>query len=119
MASFTSFSRARNNEIIAVREPDTQVTPTFIDDICGAVAAILRAAKLPRERVFNLAAVEASTYQQLAERVRNILGSASAIEIEDASRQRNRVLDTTRIRSVLGFTPLPLAEHLVRFSGAR
>jgi UDP-glucose 4-epimerase len=113
------FQRAARGLPIEVREPDTRVTPTFVDDIAGAVAAVLHMTVAPAERVFNLATVEAPTYRELAEAVREAMSSSSAIEPTVMSRKRNRTLDTTRIRSTLYFKPLPLSEHLARLAAAR
>ena len=109
------FARARTNRTIEVGEPDTRVTPTFVDDVAVAVAALLRVTTLPHERVFNLATVESPTYRELAEMVCKAMDSQSAIEATE-SRKRNRVLDTGRIRSALGFVQLPLSSHLARFA---
>ncbi len=114
----TFFTRAVRGETIEVDEPDTRVTLTFIDDVVAAVSQLLRAENAPPSRIYNLATREAPSYGELAESVRSIVSSSSAIRAARSPKRRNRVLDTELIRSEMKFASLPLEEHLGRFARA-
>ncbi len=107
---------AIRGEPVVVREADTSVTLTFIDDVVAAVLRLLTAPAAAGGRVYNLACGEAPTYQELAEQIVALTGSSSPIAVEPAARKRNRVLDTTLIRRDLGFAPAPLSHHLRKFA---
>jgi UDP-glucuronate 4-epimerase len=114
----TMLERALQGEPVVVREADTRVTITFIDDVIAAVQRLLSLPAAGSSRVYNLACGEAPTYRELAEQIVALTGSRSSIAVEPANRTRNRVLDTTRIRGELGFTPAPLSQHLRKFADA-
>lgn len=111
------FDRALRGCPIEVEEPATQLTPTFIDDVAAAVQLLLQAPP-PPSRIYNLATAEAPSYRELAQRVCKIVNSTSSIVSPAAPGKRNRVLDTARIRAEIGFDPMPLDVHLMRFARA-
>jgi nucleoside-diphosphate-sugar epimerase len=110
------FARALRGSPIEVTEPETRVTLTFIDDAIAAIARVLEVPTPAPSRIYNVATVEAPSYRELAERVRDSLGSLSVVVSPVAPRRRDRTLQTARIRSELAFVPLPLSEHLARFA---
>jgi nucleoside-diphosphate-sugar epimerase len=104
--------RAIRGEPVVVREADTSVTLSFIDDVVAGVLRLLSEPAAAASRVYNLACSEAPSYRELAEQIVALTGSKSPIAVGPAARKRNRVLDTTRIRRELGFAPSPLRQHL-------
>lgn len=109
------FAHARTGEPIRVDEPDTHVTLTFLDDVASLIEHILSIPK-PLSGIYNVATTEAVSLRGLAERIRERTGSSSPIASSIASVRRNRVLDVTRLRNQLRYTPIPLSEHLDRFA---
>ncbi|MCW5771387.1 MAG: NAD(P)-dependent oxidoreductase [Rhodospirillaceae bacterium] len=110
------FAQARSGTPLRLAEPDTRVTLTFIDDVVAAIDLLL--ARPAPSRIYNLATLEAPTYRELAEQIRDLAGSSGEIVSPQDAPRRNRVLNTSRIRRELSFVPLPLERHLARFRAA-
>lgn len=112
-------SRALAGDKILVNEPDTEVTPTFIDDVLTVVSQFIEWPRLPDTHVFNLATAEHANYLTLAKTICDLTQSKSEILCQRPSPRRNRVLDTTRIRAVLPTSLPSLSAHIERLVASR
>ena len=109
------FASASRGEPLRIDEPDTEITPTFLDDVVGVMRRILERPVPQSASIFNVAIAEAVTLRQLAEAIHAQVGGGK-IELVASAKRRNRALETNRLRTDLGYQPLPLSDHLARFS---
>jgi len=93
----------------------------FVHDVVGAIATLMETEKAMGE-IFNIGSQEETTIQQLAERVKRILGSDSEITkvsyeqvygegFEDMQR---RMPDITKINQFIGFEPKTNLDNIIR-----
>ncbi len=114
---FKTAARAFSGDQIELDEPETQVTLTFIDDVVATISSLLCCVRSAPHRLFNLATAEAQTYREIANTLCKLLDSTSRIEAKVNAPRRNRVIESTRIRTELSPPFLPLRTHLSRVAG--
>lgn len=86
----------------------------YIDELISGALAVLRG---PDPMPFNIGSQEEVTMLELAEMVRDAVGSSSRIRFDPlpVDDPRRRRPDVTRAREILGWAPaVPLAEGLAR-----
>jgi nucleoside-diphosphate-sugar epimerase len=113
---YQTAAKALGGVQIELDEPDTQVTPSFIDDVAATVSSILAATRPLPHRIFNLATAESQSYREMATTLCKLLHSDSRIVSKTNARIRNRMMDTTRIRTELHPPLLALSTHLSRMA---
>lgn len=104
--------RASKDEAIFVDEPETQISLTFLDDVASVVGGLLIGRQAAHPTIYNVASSDSVTLRELAEIVRAQTGTAATITLAAVPKRRNRVLDTTKLRTKANLQPLSLHQSL-------
>lgn len=104
---------ARAGTALAVAAPEAVFSLLFVDDAAAAAVVAATRPLSPGVHVFNIAGGDVLSLAALAERIVALAGTHSPIRHGDAPPRRS-VLDITRARAGLGFTPAPIDHHLRR-----
>lgn len=98
---------------IRVNESESRFRWVFLQDAISAVQLALEAERPGAwHRAYNVASKDTFSLRELAERIRDIAGSPSEIQIDAAAIHRNEVMNIDRIIGELGFQPTGLDEFL-------
>ncbi|MFA6039795.1 MAG: NAD-dependent epimerase/dehydratase family protein [Candidatus Peribacteraceae bacterium] len=109
--------RARANEPLTVFGKDKCLDFTYIDDTIDGIVRALDRFDTAKNGTYNIAHGEGTTLVHLAERIKELLGSSSALEV-GASRTGEvvrYVADVSRAKAALGYDPkVPFEEGIVK-----
>ncbi len=95
-------------ETISVAEPESRFRWLFVDDLVGAVRAALGEALPAGHRVLNLASADIFSLGELAQRIKAVAISGSAIDLKPGTTPRNEVMNIEKAQVLLGYDPQPL-----------
>ncbi len=111
-------SVALDRPVFAAHDPHPY-SLIHIDDMCEQIPALLQAASVPAT-ILNWASDEVFTVQEMAELAGEILGKQPTYQISNADGvARGGVVDTTRVREVVGPCKRRFREEFARICEAR
>lgn len=112
------FRQAKANEPMKVFGKDKCLDFTYIDDAVDGVCRIIENFDKAKGRTYNLAFGEGTTIVHLAERMKELLGSTSTIEVGPSrtGEVTRYIADITRARETFGYDPKTSFEEGVKKS---
>lgn len=101
------FRQAKNNEPMKVFGKDKCLDFTYIDDCVGGIILGIEKWETAKNDTYNLAYGEGTTILHLAERMKELLGSSSEIELGDArtGEVTHYIADISKAQMKLGYSP--------------
>ncbi len=109
------FRLARKNEPLTIFGREKCLDFTYIDDCVGGIALGIENFERAKGDVYNLAYGEGTTIVHLAERIRALLGSSSAMDMQPSrtGEVTRYIADISKARKVLGYNPrIPFEEGI-------
>lgn len=101
------FRQAKNNEAMKVFGRDKCLDFTYIDDCVGGIMLGIEKWDTAKNDTYNLAYGQGTTILHLAERMKELLGSTSTLDIGDArtGEVTHYIADISKAQRVLGYNP--------------
>lgn len=101
------FRQAKNNEAMKVFGRDKCLDFTYIDDCVGGIMLGIDKWDTAKNDTYNLAYGQGTTILHLAERMKELLGSTSTLDIGDArtGEVTHYIADISKAQRVLGYNP--------------
>ncbi|UPA22462.1 NAD-dependent epimerase/dehydratase family protein [Candidatus Peribacteria bacterium] len=101
------FRQAKNNEPMKVFGRDKCLDFTYIDDCVGGIMLGIEKWETAKNDTYNLAYGQGTTILHLAERMKELLGSTSTLDIGEArtGEVTHYIADITKAQTKLGYNP--------------
>jgi len=101
------FRQAKNNEAMKVFGRDKCLDFTYIDDCVGGIMLGIEKWETAKNDTYNLAYGQGTTILHLAERMKELLGSTSTLDIGEArtGEVTHYIADITKAQTKLGYNP--------------
>jgi len=101
------FRQAKNNEAMKVFGRDKCLDFTYIDDCVGGIMLGIEKWDTAKNDTYNLAYGQGTTILHLAERMKELLGSTSTLDIGEArtGEVTHYIADITKAQTKLGYNP--------------